>query len=437
VYTSSTEIWIDIPQTCGASGCASSTTLTFRVSNLVNPSSLLANSATTRFKIYTVAASYPSTAYIDGATDEVPLTELVGQTVQVQSVTLGNYRTNNYTDFKIQLQSGYALTSSAMFDIYFPTGFAYPNGTTTCYIVTIDDTGIDCDFELDSDGYIYKVTLNGPCPSGCVADYSYIYKIPILTREDTYPVGGSFHVISKYSTIDVGEGTLSNIITLYPNLLTNYSVEAIDDCTKIDAFCSILLYFKIQNPLPSIANRGRVYIQIPSSLEILVYNCDAKVAIDTWETYCSMNDHIITITHQRADYLYEAEFYVEIRRIKNPSSLNPTSSFLIYTQVDTNNDGNYYSIDAVTSGLTYASLTPGDLVYAKVTRFPLEDNSGYETGQPTQLMFDFKIDHALERTSVFMIQFPEAAEVELDEESTSHSCYRVSSEGYRRNMLFC
>ena len=80
---------------------------------------------------------------------------------------------------------------------------------------------MSCTIALYPSNYIYTVTLNNPCNSGCDATTTYIYQIPVVTRGDTYPVGGYFEVLTKYSYTDVGNGYITNTLTISTNSITS------------------------------------------------------------------------------------------------------------------------------------------------------------------------------------------------------------------------
>lgn len=120
-----------------------------------------------------------------------------------------------------------------------------------------------CSFTKYTSGYIYKVTLNNPCPSSCSSASTYYYMIPIETRGDNYPPGGTWTIIVKYSYVDVGKGTLANTLSCVEDTITDYYITN-DGCNTVDAECSLKLSFTPINYVPPSTSRGRIRIEIPS-----------------------------------------------------------------------------------------------------------------------------------------------------------------------------
>lgn len=76
-------------------------------------------------------------AYIDGIYNGLLATPpLIGQTVQVLVVEMDSYVVNTNTNFRILLLPGSSFTSDALFDVYFPDGFATAAATSnTCTLL--------------------------------------------------------------------------------------------------------------------------------------------------------------------------------------------------------------------------------------------------------------------------------------------------------------
>lgn len=128
---------------------------------------------------------------------------------------------------------------------------------------------------------------------------------------------------------------------------------------------------------------------------------------------------------------------IRVSRIKNPSSTQPTSPFLVYTTRDELNDGNYFIIDANVLDVKYNCTVPGDLSFVSVTRAPMTGGRGYLTGEGTELSFHIILNRAMDLTSSFVITFPEAAEIKIAEFATSFSCYDADSGGTIFSLLYC
>ena len=111
---------------------------------------------------------------------------------------------------------------------------------------------------------------------------------------------------------------------------------------------------------------------------------------------------------------------ITLNNITNPSSTKPTSTFIIYSQEQVS--GTYYSIDGVTSGLTYAVSNLGALNSITVTRSAINaDNDGYKVNQNTNFLFTFTLGNALsESDNGFTIIMPSESDAQLDTSSTDY-----------------
>ena len=110
---------------------------------------------------------------------------------------------------------------------------------------------------------------------------------------------------------------------------------------------------------------------------------------------------------------------INLPTITNPSSTKPTSTFVIYSQESIS--GTYYSIDGVTSGLTYSVSTLGALSSVSVTRDTLDtSNSGLKTGTATNFLFSFIITNAVATDGTFTLILPSESDAQLISTSTDY-----------------
>ena len=135
--------------------------------------------------------------------------------------------------------------------------------------------------------------------------------------------------------------------------------------------------------------------------------------------------------------LIDKNITVEFIRIQNPSTTKPTDTFVLYTQFDVKNNGTYYNIDKIDTGLTYQVTTPSELISAEVTRVQDSGIDSLRTGNPTTLFVELQISHALDAISAFQIVFPEAAQVTLNSKATSFTCNAVNYLGFEQSQLLC
>lgn len=74
---------------------------------------------------------------------------------------------------------------------------------------------------------------------------------------------------------------------------------------------------------------------------------------------------------------------VKIPSIVNPSSTKPTSPIKVYTEDDSQGTGTYYQIDVNIVSITYQVNTCTEFKSVKVTRAPMNNEQGYQTGMAT------------------------------------------------------
>jgi len=61
------------------------------------------------------------------------------------------------------------MTTEAVYDIYFPGNLAFERTNDACSTVIGGRSFFTCTYEKsNAGGYISKVTLNKPCPFGCL-----------------------------------------------------------------------------------------------------------------------------------------------------------------------------------------------------------------------------------------------------------------------------
>ena len=117
VYKPTGYVWVDINSPC-STGCAANYEIDLVFPSLQNPSSFLANSATSSFAVYTMNANKQ---YIDGDYDGIKATPaLIGKTAIIKAIALSDtiVDRNNYISFLVV--PGSDFTSDAIFDFYFP-----------------------------------------------------------------------------------------------------------------------------------------------------------------------------------------------------------------------------------------------------------------------------------------------------------------------------
>jgi hypothetical protein len=115
------------------------------------------------------------------------------------------------------------------------------------------------------------------------------------------------------------------------------------------------------------------------------------------------------------------EIAITFAQITNPSSTQPTASFVIYSQEQ--DSGTNYSIDGVESGLTYAVSGLGALSSITVTRDSLNgNNDGLKTGRATNFLFSFAITNEVPTDGAFTIIMPSESDAKISSTSTDFQC---------------
>jgi len=88
VYKPTGYIWVDINSPCGSSACTGPYDVALVFSNLQNPSTFAANTATSSFGVYTMNSAKE---YIDGVgTGVTAYPSLIGKTAIIKSIEQGD-----------------------------------------------------------------------------------------------------------------------------------------------------------------------------------------------------------------------------------------------------------------------------------------------------------------------------------------------------------
>lgn len=122
---------------------------------------------------------------------------------------------------------------------------------------------------------------------------------------------------------------------------------------------------------------------------------------------CSFNKQEATITHSYQPTLIGRNVSLDVRTVTNPNSTKPSEPFQIITEWDVKGNGVYYRIDQNIADVTWQATRMTPLLDAEIIRLPInDDNSGYRTGQPTQLQVYIKLRHKLDSISNILVIFP-------------------------------
>lgn len=144
VFKTTTDVWIDIAQSCSG-GCAASAQISIDLQGLTNPSSFNANQATSSWQIYTMNANKE---YIDGnSTNLRALPALYGVVSTISALQLDENFVGRQAILQIGIMPRTDLTLEAIFDLYFPDSFSLPRVNTFtqfCEVVIGSKIPITC-----------------------------------------------------------------------------------------------------------------------------------------------------------------------------------------------------------------------------------------------------------------------------------------------------
>lgn len=136
---------------------------------------------------------------------------------------------------------------------------------------------------------------------------------------------------------------------------------------------------------------------------------------------CARVGTSVTATHSESSSVAGQEISITFTSITNPSSTQPTNSFVIYTQEQVS--GTYYSIDGKESGLTYSVSTLGSISDINVTRDTIDaSNNGLKVNRNTNFLFDFVIPNQVATDGAFTIIMPTESDAQIDTTATSTTC---------------
>lgn len=128
----------------------------------------------------------------------------------------------------------------------------------------------------------------------------------------------------------------------------------------------------------------------------------------------------MTATHESSASVAGMQVNITFANITNPTTTKPTNTFVIYSQEQVS--GTYYSIDGVTSGLTYSVSTLGSLSSITVTRSAINaNNDGYKVNQNTNFLFTFTLGNLLsDSDNGFTFIMPSESDAQIDTSSTDY-----------------
>ncbi|CAI2359515.1 unnamed protein product [Moneuplotes crassus] len=422
-------ITIDEWCTSGGTDCAGGTTISFYIQDATNPSLLSANVATTSWQALTATAeSYP----IDGDyTDLKPTPNLEGVSITVNALEVASAVVYTETTISYGFLPGSNLPSGAIIEFGFPPQFAFPPTTKSCSQITPSSSTLTCTY-AESGGYVTSITVSNPCvASSCLSTTPMVFQFSIKIRQNTQNVGGSFYVITKTSSTDIGYGSVSNSITILPNPFSSTSFDN-SGCDLIKATCSLAIKFTTVYTFPNKASNGRISLTVPSDLTVSSTGCTATIGSNTME--CSMTGKSVIATHSLTSSVAEQEIIIKFASVTNPSSTKPTNSFVILSQEQVS--GSYYSIDGITSGFSYSVGGIGTITEAAVTRSALNsDNDGLKVGRNTNFLFSFKIENEVASDGVFTFIMPSDSDAQIDTTATVFACSAANCD--TGTTLFC
>jgi hypothetical protein len=225
-------------------------------------------------------------------------------------------------------------------------------------------------------------------------------------------------VTTRTSTSDIGIGSYTNSVTIAPNPFTSTSLDN-SACDTVGASCSLVVKFTTVYDFPNKDNSGKIAMTTPSDLTINSSGCTATIGGNSME--CSKVGTSVTVTHSQTSSVAGQEIQVSFSSITNPSSTQPTASFVIYSQAEIS--GTYYSIDGVESGFTYSVSGLGTISNAVVTRSSLNtDNDGLKVGRNTNFLFQFDVQNDVATDGVFTFIMPADSHAQIDDSSSDFSC---------------
>lgn len=319
------------------------------------------------------------------------------------------------------------LPSNAQIEIGLPSEFAFLPTTKSCSQTLPSTSSLTCSYTTSS-GYISAITITDPCShSDCKSTTSHIYTMNIKMRENTMDVGGSFSVLTKTSSSDIGIGSVSNSVTISPNPFVNYSFDNGGCDTIKQSSCSLIIYFDTVYDFPNKSNGGKIALTIPSDLTVSSTGCTATIGSLSME--CSLASKSVTATHSSTSSVEGMTISITFSNITNPSSTEPTESFVIYSQEKVS--GTYYSIDGIESDFGYYCSGLGTISAATVVRDNINTaNDGYKVNRATNFLFTFTIANTLtDSDSSFTIIMPEESDAKISSSATSITCSATSCTG--------
>ena len=98
----------------------------------------------------------------------------------------------------------------------------------------------------------------------------------------------------------------------------------------------------------------------------------------------------------------------------------------------------YYSIDGVSSGLTYTATTLGTLLNVSVIRDAGTNDAKRKVNKPTSFTYQFDLANDLTITSTFVVILPAESDAKLiSPVPTTKTCNLIDSSGLTGKSLTC
>ena len=264
--------------TSGSGTWAASTSLSFIVSGVVNPSLLSANVASTSWQVLTAtSSSYP----IDGKyTSLKPTPDLQGVAVTFTVASVANAVVYSQTSLSVAFIPNSNLPSNALIEIGIPSGFALSPTTQSWLQLSPSSATLTCSYTTSS-GYVTAITVSDPWShSSWSSTIPLIYQVSIQIRQDTMSVGGSFYITTKTSSADIGIGSYTNSITISPNPFVSTSLDN-SGWDTVKASCSLMIKFTTVYTFPNKSNSGKISLTIPSDITVVSTTWTATIGGST------------------------------------------------------------------------------------------------------------------------------------------------------------
>lgn len=271
-------------------------------------------------------------------------------------------------DYKFDIFLTQAISNDVIFLIYFPEYLVYSPLNINNYNCQKE---YECNSILSND-FITKLYIKNVCSSVCIPNNTIALSFTVKNQGNTYDyqTNQNFSLIieSNDESTDIARGDVaaSMLQPITPGKMT--LIELISNNSIVGQNMSLNLSFNITNDFLNVENSGKIYLNIPTEIDVLK-NCKCSLYINNFgDGFCAVENNVLILTHNfnNSSKLNGSLLNVSINGIVNPYSKKPSSSFTISSFGNVNEKNVIF--DQISQGIIYQSVYSGLIDSINISR---------------------------------------------------------------------